>query len=244
MSREKVILVDENDNQVGLMPKLEAHQKGLLHRAFSVFIFNSNYKLLLQKRATSKYHSGGLWTNTCCSHPRDGEKTEDAANRRLLEEMGIKTDLRKVYDFIYKAELDNELTENEFDHVYYGVYNEDPILNLDEAEDFKWIDMETLNDDIIKNGDIKVIKDKGMPYNSRCETYGDLIIKFNVNFPDSLNSDCFGILRECLPESQFNNIEDDSYERCRLYNFCFQIVLYTSSSAGLNNSVGLIIFHD
>ena len=102
---------------------------------------------------TSKYHSGGLWTNTCCSHPRDGEKTEDAANRRLLEEMGIKTDLRKVYDFIYKAELDNELTENEFDHVYYGVYNEDPILNLDEAEDFKWIDMETLNDDIIKNGD-------------------------------------------------------------------------------------------
>ena len=117
MSREKVILVDENDNQVGLMPKLEAHQKGLLHRAFSVFIFNSNYQLLLQKRAASKYHSGGLWTNTCCSHPRDGEKTEDAANRRLLEEMGIKTDLRKVYDFIYKAELDNELTENEFDHV-------------------------------------------------------------------------------------------------------------------------------
>ena len=118
MSREKVILVDANDNQ-----------------------------------ATSKYHSGGLWTNTCCSHPRDGEKTEDAANRRLLEEMGIKTDLRKVYDFIYKAELDNELTENEFDHVYYGVYNEDPILNLDEADDFKWVDMQTLNDDIIKNGD-------------------------------------------------------------------------------------------
>ena len=117
MSSEKVILVDENDNQVGLMPKLEAHQKGLLHRAFSVFIFNSNYKLLLQKRAISKYHSGGLWTNTCCSHPRDGENTMDAANRRLFEEMGIKTNLRKVYDFIYKAELDNELTENEFDHL-------------------------------------------------------------------------------------------------------------------------------
>ena len=155
MSKEKVILVDENDTQVGLMPKLEAHQKGLLHRAFSVFIFNSNHQLLLQKRAVSKYHSGGLWTNTCCSHPREGEETINAANRRLIEEMGIKTNLRKVFDFIYKAELDNELTENEFDHVYYGVYNEDPILNLDEADDFKWVDMQTLNDDIIK---IKMIK--------------------------------------------------------------------------------------
>ena len=104
MSKENVILVDEKDNQVGLMPKLEAHQKGLLHRAFSVFIFNSDYELLLQKRASSKYHSGGLWTNTCCSHPRDGEDTIDAANRRLYEEMGIKTSLRKVFDFIYKAE--------------------------------------------------------------------------------------------------------------------------------------------
>ena len=152
MSKEKVILVDENDTQVGLMPKLEAHQKGLLHRAFSVFIFNSNYQLLLQKRAISKYHSGGLWTNTCCSHPREGEETINAANRRLLEEMGIKNNLRKVYDFIYKAELDNELTENEFDHVYYGVYNEDPIINTEEADDFKWIDMETLNNDITING--------------------------------------------------------------------------------------------
>ena len=119
MSKEKVILVDENDTQVGLMPKLEAHQKGLLHRAFSVFIFNSNHQLLLQKRAVSKYHSGGLWTNTCCSHPREGEETINAANRRLIEEMGIKTNLRKVFDFIYKAELDNELIENEFDHVFY-----------------------------------------------------------------------------------------------------------------------------
>ena len=99
MSKENVILVDEKDNQVGLMPKLEAHQKGLLHRAFSVFIFNSDYELLLQKRASSKYHSGGLWTNTCCSHPRDGEDIMDAANRRLHEEMGIKTNLRKVFDF-------------------------------------------------------------------------------------------------------------------------------------------------
>ena len=153
MSEEKVILVDKNDNQVGLMPKLEAHEKGVLHRAFSIFIFNSNYELLLQKRASSKYHSGGLWTNTCCSHPREGEDILDAANRRLDEEMGIKTSLRKVYDFIYKAELDNQLTEHEFDHVFYGVFDKDPILNKDEAEDFKWVDMETLNNDIIKNED-------------------------------------------------------------------------------------------
>ena len=152
MSKEKVILVDENDTQVGLMPKLEAHQKGLLHRAFSIFIFNSNHKLLLQKRAISKYHSGGLWTNTCCSHPREGEETINAANRRLIEEMGIKTELRKVFDFIYKAELDNELTENEFDHVFYGIYNEDPVINFEEADDFKWVDMETLNNDIAING--------------------------------------------------------------------------------------------
>ena len=153
MSEDKVILVDKNDNQVGLMPKLEAHEKGVLHRAFSIFIFNSKYELLLQKRASSKYHSGGLWTNTCCSHPREGEDILDAANRRLNEEMGIKTSLRKVYDFIYKAELDNQLTEHEFDHVFYGVCDNDPILNKDEAEDFKWVDMETLNNDIMKNED-------------------------------------------------------------------------------------------
>ena len=153
MSEEKVILVDKNDNQVGLMPKLEAHEKGILHRAFSVFIFNSKYELLLQKRASSKYHSGGLWTNTCCSHPREGEDILDAANRRLDEEMGIRTSLRKVYDFIYKAELDNQLTEHEFDHVFYGVCDNDPILNKDEADDFKWVDMEILNNDIIKNED-------------------------------------------------------------------------------------------
>tara|TARA_B100000989_G_scaffold53530_1_gene35875 strand:- start:668 stop:1186 length:519 start_codon:yes stop_codon:yes gene_type:complete len=153
MLEEKVILVDKNDNQVGLMPKLEAHEKGILHRAFSVFIFNNKYQLLLQKRASSKYHSGGLWTNTCCSHPREDEDTLDAANRRLNEEMGIKTSLRKVYDFIYEAKLDNNLIEHEFDHVFYGLYDEDPIINKDEVDDFKWIDMETLNDSIINNGD-------------------------------------------------------------------------------------------
>ena len=151
MSEEKVILVDTNDTQVGLMPKLEAHQKGILHRAFSVFVFNNKYELLLQKRATSKYHSGGLWTNTCCSHPRDGEDIMDAANRRLYEEMGIRTNLRKVFDFIYKAELDNQLSENEFDHVLYGVYNDDPVLNFEEADDYMWADMNTIKDDIENN---------------------------------------------------------------------------------------------
>ena len=152
MSEEKVILVDKNDNQIGFMPKLEAHQKGVLHRAFSIFIFNNKYELLLQKRASSKYHSGGLWTNTCCSHPREDEDILDAANRRLIEEMGIETILRKVYEFTYKAELDNDLTEHEFDHVFYGVYNEDPEINPDEADDFKWIDMDSLNEDIKTNG--------------------------------------------------------------------------------------------
>ena len=153
MSEEKVILVDKNDNQIGFMPKLEAHQKGVLHRAFSIFIFNNKYELLLQKRASSKYHSGGLWTNTCCSHPREDEDILDAAKRRLNEEMGIETSLRKVHDFIYKAELDNDLIEHEFDHVFYGIYNEDPIINKDEADDFKWIDMDSLNEDIKTNGD-------------------------------------------------------------------------------------------
>ena len=157
MPEDNVILVDKNDNQVGLMPKLEAHQKGVLHRAFSVFIFNNKYELLLQKRATSKYHSGGLWTNTCCSHPREDEDILDAANRRLIEEMGIETTLRKVYEFTYKAELDNDLIEHEFDHVFYGVYNEDPSINKDEAEGFKWIDMDSLNEDIKTNGDIYTV---------------------------------------------------------------------------------------
>ena len=157
MPEDNVILVDKNDNRVGLMPKLEAHQKGVLHRAFSVFIFNNKYELLLQKRASSKYHSGGLWTNTCCSHPREDEDILDAANRRLIEEMGIETSLRKVYEFTYKAELDNDLIEHEFDHVFYGVYNEDPSINTDEADGFKWIDMDSLNEDIKTNGDIYTV---------------------------------------------------------------------------------------
>ena len=140
---EKVILVDKNDKEVGSMEKQEAHIKGLLHRAFSVFIFNDKNELLLQRRAVKKYHSGGLWTNTCCSHPRQKEQTLDAASRRLDEEMGISTDLKKQFDFIYKAKLDNNLYEHEFDHVFFGFTNDLPQINLEEVEEYAY---ETLED--------------------------------------------------------------------------------------------------
>lgn len=127
---EEVILVDENDGQVGTMEKMEAHIKAVLHRAFSVFIFNSKGEMLLQQRAVNKYHSGGLWTNACCSHPRPGEETGNAAERRLHEELGFSTQLLKVFDFTYNAPFDNGLTEYEFDHVYVGTFtgliNPDP----------------------------------------------------------------------------------------------------------------------
>ena len=154
MQEEQVILVDEKDNPIGTMGKLEVHQKGLLHRAFSVFIFNDNGQLLLQKRAAHKYHSAGLWTNTCCSHPSPGEETLIAANRRLKEEMGIDTILIHKTSFIYKTPFDNGLTEHEFDHVFIGNYNENPVLNEDEAEDHKWISLNELKENIKKTPDI------------------------------------------------------------------------------------------
>ena len=137
MVEKKVVLVDKSGNQIGLMPKLEAHQKGILHRAFSIFLFNSKNQILLQKRSLITYHSAGLWTNTCCSHPRDGEDIIDAGKRRLYEEMGIKTELKKEFAFTYKAVLENGLTEHEFDHVLIGNFNGNPILNKDEVEDWK-----------------------------------------------------------------------------------------------------------
>ncbi|MBX7065945.1 MAG: isopentenyl-diphosphate Delta-isomerase [Parachlamydiales bacterium] len=141
---EEVILVDREDNQIGTGEKMAVHLEGKLHRAFSVFIFNREGKMLLQQRAFSKYHSGGLWTNTCCSHPRPGEKVETAAHRRLMEEMGIACSLEKVFDFIYEAKLDHGLTEHEFDHVFFGYFDGDPILNPEEASAFRWIDREAL----------------------------------------------------------------------------------------------------
>jgi isopentenyl-diphosphate delta-isomerase len=138
---DKVILVDESDQVLGSMDKLEAHEKGLLHRAFSVFIFNDQNELMLQQRASGKYHSGGLWTNTCCSHPAPSEKVEDACHRRLIEEMGFDTKLEFVTSFIYRAELDNDLTEHEFDHVYIGRFNGKPNPNADEVGGWKFEDM-------------------------------------------------------------------------------------------------------
>lgn len=120
---EEVILVDINDLEVGTMEKMAAHQKPILHRAFSIFLFNEQGKMLLQQRAFSKYHSAGLWTNTCCSHPRPGESLEKAVDRRLKEEMGIEAVVQKAFDFIYKANLPNDLIEHEFDHVFIGKYN-------------------------------------------------------------------------------------------------------------------------
>jgi isopentenyl-diphosphate Delta-isomerase len=142
---EFVILVDEHDNETGTMEKLEAHKKALLHRAISVFIFNSGGEWLLQRRALGKYHSNGLWTNTCCSHPFPGETNLEAANRRLMEEMGLKAPLRKLFHFTYKAELDNELTEHELDHVFLGVTDDEPVINPDEVKEWKYISWEQLH---------------------------------------------------------------------------------------------------
>lgn len=146
---EKVILVDKLDNSVGEMEKQEAHVKGALHRAFSIFIFNDNEEILLHQRAHHKYHSGGLWTNTCCSHPRPGENTLDAANRRLMEEMGMSCTLTEQFSFIYKAKLDNDLFEHELDHVFFGKSNEKPVLNVDEVADYKYLSIKAIQQDLI-----------------------------------------------------------------------------------------------
>lgn len=139
MSYEEVVLVDEHDREVGTMEKMEAHRKGLLHRAFSVFIFNTKGEMLLQQRALTKYHSGGLWTNTCCSHPRHGEPLETAAKRRLIEEMGLDCEIVAAFSFTYKASLDNDLIEHELDHVFTGVSDTPPKLNPDEAASHQYI---------------------------------------------------------------------------------------------------------
>ncbi|MBL86543.1 MAG: isopentenyl-diphosphate delta-isomerase [Winogradskyella sp.] len=148
MIEEQVILVDENDNQIGLMPKMEAHEKALLHRAFSVFVFNDNNELMLQQRALHKYHSPGLWTNTCCSHQRDGETNLKAGKRRLQEEMGFVTELEETTSFIYKAPFDNGLTEHEYDHIMIGYYNDEPNINEAEVADWKWMNLEDVKVDI------------------------------------------------------------------------------------------------
>jgi len=151
MNKDQVILVDTNNFMIGSMGKMEAHKKGLLHRAISVFIFDSQGKWLLQKRAANKYHSNSLWTNTCCSHPFPYESNLNAANRRLMEEMGMQCNLTELFHFIYKEVLDNELTENEIDHVFIGTSDVLPIINSIEVMDFKYMNYSVLKDDIALN---------------------------------------------------------------------------------------------
>lgn len=147
-NKEYVILVDENDRMTGTMEKMEAHVKGVLHRAFSIFIFNTKGQLLLQQRAMQKYHSSGKWTNTCCSHPRPGEDTVTAAKRRLAEEMGLQCPLQPMFDFIYHAEVNQGMTEHEFDHVFWGITDTLPSLNPDEAMAYRYENLTDLEFDI------------------------------------------------------------------------------------------------
>ena len=151
--KEEVILVDTNDVPIGTMPKMEAHEKAILHRAFSVFILNKEGQLMLQQRALSKYHSPGLWTNTCCSHQRLGETNIEAGTRRLQEEMGFKTPLEELFSFVYKAPFDNGLTEHEFDHVILGYYDSEPIINHEEVANWKWMNLEEIIKEIKTNPD-------------------------------------------------------------------------------------------
>ncbi len=154
MIEEQVILVNEKDEQIGLMPKLEAHEKAVLHRAFSVFIFNDKNELMLQQRASDKYHSPLLWTNSCCSHQRNGESNIEAGKRRLQEEMGFVCELKEVTSFIYKAPFDNGLTEHELDHIMIGYFNENPKINKDEVESFKWMTVEEVKNDMAEHPEI------------------------------------------------------------------------------------------
>lgn len=149
--KEEIILVDENDRELGTSEKMAAHLSGDLHRAFSIFVFNEQGEMLLQKRARNKYHSGGLWTNTCCSHPRPGEDLEQATARRLREEMGFSCDLQKAFDFIYKAQLDNELTEHELDHVFIGKYEGEILPDKREVMAFRWFKLPELKKEISKS---------------------------------------------------------------------------------------------
>lgn len=141
MSQQEVILVTPQDEPIGVMEKMEAHQKGLLHRAFSVFIFDKGGRMLLQQRAPQKYHGGCLWTNACCSHPYWNEPVEEAASRRLMEEMGFTTPLHKIFSFTYKAAVENNLIEHEYDHVFAGEYNGLININRDEVCDYAYQDV-------------------------------------------------------------------------------------------------------
>lgn len=148
---EQVILVDESDHPIGVMEKMEAHEKALLHRAFSVFLFNDKGEMLLQRRAFTKYHSGGLWTNACCSHPRPGETNLAAAQRRTMEELGIAPVIEHKFSFLYKAAFDNGLTEHEFDHVFMGEWNDVVHLNPEEVDEVRYLTIDAIKTDLHEN---------------------------------------------------------------------------------------------
>lgn len=151
---ELVILVDQDDRETGVMEKIQAHREALLHRAFSVFVFNSKGELMLQQRALGKYHSPGLWTNTCCSHPRPGEDTENAAHRRLEEEMGFDCTLTKIFHFTYKAPFDNNLTEHEVDHVFVGFSDTLPVINPEEVESYRFATLDDISVEMAENPEL------------------------------------------------------------------------------------------
>jgi len=148
---EHVVLVDSQDNEIGTMEKMEAHHKGVLHRAFSVLLFNSKGEMLLQKRSALKYHSAGLWTNACCSHPKPNEATTIAVQRRLLEEMGVHCEPQFAYKFQYRVDLDNNLVEHELDHVYIGLFNGEPAINFNEVEGWRFTNVAEIKRDIEEN---------------------------------------------------------------------------------------------
>lgn len=153
MNQEYVILVNEQDEVIGQMEKMEAHEKAILHRAFSVFILNDKNEIMLQQRAHSKYHSPLLWTNTCCSHQRINESNIQAGKRRLKEEMGFETELKELFHFIYKAPFDNGLTEHELDHVMIGYFHDEPVINSEEVESWKWMAIGDIRQDMQENPD-------------------------------------------------------------------------------------------
>ena len=145
---EYILTVDDRDIETGYMEKMEVHQKGILHRAFSVMLFNNEGEVLLQKRAKKKYHSPGLWTNCCCSHQREGETLEEAVSRRLKDELGIKCECREVFKFMYRAEFENGLVEHEIDHVFFGQYNGKVFPNVDEVEEIRWVSLDKLGEEM------------------------------------------------------------------------------------------------
>lgn len=169
-----VILVDKNDDAIGQISKFEAHSTGLLHRAFSIFVINSQGEILMQKRSLNKYHTPGLWSNTCCSHPKPGEKTIDAANRRLSEEMGLTVNLNFLFKFHYYAELDNKLTENEIDHIFIGYSDELPNINQQEVMDFKFMSIHEIS---------KELKNKPESYTIWCKLIFEKLINQYNFFP-------------------------------------------------------------